>query len=161
MRCEFPAFGGWKKTEHIKLKKKNQQKSSFLRLVVFFLFFTAKKDFCLVYLFIRMLSVQLVHKVPSVTLGFLVSHFLPVPFSHFLPVRESSRHFPRICLTVLMMFSIIGDSNVIDNMTSFNMASREVMQKAHFKLTLKRSRRFCKIQPKYLFMFVKNTAFNA
>ena len=29
-----------------------------------------------------------------------------------------------------MMFSIIGDSNVIDNMTSFNMASREVMQKA-------------------------------
>ena len=28
------------------------------------------------------------------------------------------------------MFSIIGDSNVVDNMTSFNTASRDVMQRA-------------------------------
>ena len=28
------------------------------------------------------------------------------------------------------MFSIVGDSNVVDNMTSFNTASREVMKSA-------------------------------
>ena len=51
---------------------------------------------------------------------------LPFPIQ-FL---QGPKSFPARVRAKSRMFSIVGDSNVVDNMTSFNTASREVMKSA-------------------------------